>query len=154
MTGEQGTAQQGGEQSRLAGVMQSLFVRTHRAVYAGSGGLIGAGIGRIRWLLLTSTGRTTGQARVVVLRYFRDGNRLAVIASNWGKPNPPAWWLNLQANPEAQIQVGRKRMRLRARQANPEEQERLWQRAVRDYPGFADYQRRAGRAIPIVILEP
>jgi F420H(2)-dependent quinone reductase len=154
MAGERDTTQRGGQQSGLADAMQRLFARTHSAVYAASGGLIGAGIGNTRWLLLATTGRKTGQARVVVLRYLRDGGHLAVIASNWGKPSSPAWWLNLQANPEAEIQVGRQRMRVRARQANPEEQERLWQRAVRAYPGFAEYQRRIERPIPVVILEP
>jgi deazaflavin-dependent oxidoreductase (nitroreductase family) len=154
MAGEREAPQQGGGKPSLADVLQDLFVRTHRAVYAGSGGRIGAGIGTTRWLLLATTGRKTGQTRVVVLRYLRDGDRLAVIASNWGKPNAPAWWLNLQAHPEAAIQVGRQRMRVRARQANPEEQEQLWRRAVRDYPGFAEYQRRIERVIPVVILEP
>jgi deazaflavin-dependent oxidoreductase (nitroreductase family) len=142
------------QQSRFAHTMQGLVTRTHRAVYQWSGGLLGEYMGPMRALLLTTTGRKSGQPRAIPLGYFRDGENLALIASNWGRPNPPAWWLNLQAHPVAEVLVGRRRLGVRARQADAEEQTRLWQRAVRSYPPYARYQQGIERAIPVVILEP
>jgi deazaflavin-dependent oxidoreductase (nitroreductase family) len=143
-----------GSQSRLVDALRDLLTRTHRAVYTWSGGLLGEWLGPLRALLLTTTGRRTGQSRVLPLAYFRDGDNLALIASNFGRPNPPAWWLNLQAHPAATVQIGRRVLRVRARQATPAEQGRIWQRAVRAYPPWTTYQRRVSRLIPVVILEP
>ena len=155
MAGEQGTSgAPPRQQSGLAHTMQGLVTRTHRAVYQWSGGRLGEYMGPMRALLLTTTGRKSAQLRAIPLGYFRDGENFALIASNWGRPNPPAWWLNLQAHPEAEVLVGRRRLHVRARQANAEEQARLWQRAVRSYPPYARYQRGIERAIPVVILEP
>jgi deazaflavin-dependent oxidoreductase (nitroreductase family) len=134
--------------------LRGLLTRTHRAIYVGSGGLLGEWLGSIRALLLTTTGRHTGLPRVLPLAYFRDGDNLALIASNFGRPNPPAWWLNLQAHPEATVQIGRRIQRVRARQATPVEQDHIWRRAVRAYPPWESYQRRVSRLIPVVILEP
>ncbi len=147
-------AQRTGPQSRLAYALQGLLTRTHRAIYSGSGGLIGEWFGPMRTLLLTTTGRRSGQARVIPLTYFRDNANLALIASNFGRANPPAWWLNLQAQPEADVRMGRQEMRVRARQANPEEQARIWRQAVHIYRPYEEYQRRTNRTIPVVILEP
>ena len=76
-----------------------------------------------------------------------------IVASNGGAPNHPAWFLNLQANPEADIQVGRRRFRVRAREVRDAERERLWARIVRINPGYAVYQKRTARQIPVVVLE-
>jgi deazaflavin-dependent oxidoreductase (nitroreductase family) len=146
-------ARRPGSQSRLAGALQNLLTRTHRSIYLWSGGLLGEWLGPLRALLLTTTGRRTGQPRVLPLAYFRDGTNLALIASNFGRPNPPAWWLNLQAQPAAMVQIGRRVQRVRARQATPAEQDRIWRRAVRAYPPWESYQRRVSRTIPVVILE-
>jgi deazaflavin-dependent oxidoreductase (nitroreductase family) len=82
-----------------------------------------------------------------------DGERLAVMPSNAGSHSPPAWWLNLQANPEAEVQRGRERWRVRARRATPEEADRLWPRMRESYSGFEAYQTYTDREQPIVLLE-
>lgn len=86
--------------------------------------------------------------------YVRDGDDLALIASKGGYPKNPAWFYNLRANPETYVQVGPERRRVKARVAGPDERPRLWDLAVRCWPGFEDYRARTDREIPIVILEP
>jgi deazaflavin-dependent oxidoreductase (nitroreductase family) len=105
-------------------------------------------------LLLTTTGRKTGQLRVTPLTYLTDGDRFALIASNAGYDNDPIWWLNLQAHPEATVQVWGRVLHVTAVRATPEEKTRLWPQVVRMYAGYADYQRRTTRAIPLVLLRP
>ena len=78
----------------------------------------------------------------------------AVLASNMGDARFPGWWYNLQASPEAGVRAGRRRVRVRARRAGPEEEERLWPRLEEVYSYYPDYRARAGREVPIVMLEP
>jgi deazaflavin-dependent oxidoreductase (nitroreductase family) len=85
--------------------------------------------------------------------YVEDGERLAVMPSNAGSHSPPAWWLNLQADPKAEVQRGRERWRVRARRATPEEADRLWPRMRESYSGFEAYQTFTDREQPIVLLE-
>ncbi|HEY7973751.1 MAG TPA: nitroreductase/quinone reductase family protein, partial [Ktedonobacterales bacterium] len=80
--------------------------------------------------------------------------QLVLIASNAGYDNDPAWWLNLQARPQAVAQVKGRSLRVRAVRATPEEKARLWPRVVEMYAGYADYQRRTARDIPLVMLQP
>src|SRR5919204_94844 len=80
---------------------------------------------RQRVLALTTSGRKSGQRRTTALGYLRDGEDFAVVASNSGLDSAPAWWLNLQANPEAEVDAEGERLRVRAREASPEEEERL-----------------------------
>ncbi len=105
-------------------------------------------------LLLHTIGRKTGRLRITPLCYVRDGERLVLIGSNGGAARDPAWLHNLRARPRALIQLGADRIEVRARDAEPDERERLWQRAVAMYPGYAEYQRRTDRRIPLVVLEP
>ena len=106
-------------------------------------------------LLLTTTGRKSGERYLFPLFYGRAGDGYFVIASKGGAPEHPGWYRNLRANPEVDIQVGTATMRARARTAAGEERARLWQRAVEIWPPFADYQRKAeGREIPVVVLDP
>jgi deazaflavin-dependent oxidoreductase (nitroreductase family) len=104
-------------------------------------------------LLLMTTGRRTGKRRTTPLMYGRDGDRLVLIASKGGDPKHPAWYLNLRGR-EAEVQIGGERRRVRARDADGEERERLWTLMVGLYPPYADYQTKTTRRIPVVVLEP
>jgi deazaflavin-dependent oxidoreductase (nitroreductase family) len=106
-------------------------------------------------LLLTTTGRKSGEKYLFPLFYGQAGESYFVIASKGGAPKHPVWYLNLVANPDVEIQVGSKKMRARARTANGAERARLWEQAVGFFPPYADYQQKsAGREIPVVVLDP
>lgn len=103
-------------------------------------------------LLLTTTGRKTGQPRTTPLIYLQDGDEWAVVASQGGLPRHPQWYLNLSANSDVEIQLGGERFAATARTANPEERVRLWGPLVAHYGDFATYQAWTEREIPVVIL--
>ena len=127
----------------------------HRAIYRVSGGRIGPWIpGLPRFLLLDHVGAKSGTKRTSPLVYFEDGDDVVIVASKGGFPKNPAWFHNLKANPETTIQIGRENRPVRARVATDAERERLWPRAVETYGGYAEYQERTDRKIPLVILEP
>ena len=107
-----------------------------------------------RFLVLHTTGRRSGQPRQTPLSYTKDGDTYVVIASDGGSPHHPDWYLNLEAQPDAEIEVGGRRRPVRAETVTGEERDRLWQRAVQSYGGYAGYQARTGREIPIVRLVP
>jgi F420H(2)-dependent quinone reductase len=130
------------------------FMGAHTALYRLSGGRIGGKMGSLRILLLTTTGRRSGQPRTVPLVFFEDGERLVVIASKGGDPKDPLWWENLRKSPEAEVQVGSERRRMRARLASAEERARLWPRVKRENPAYAAYEKRTTREIPVVLLQP
>jgi deazaflavin-dependent oxidoreductase (nitroreductase family) len=131
----------------------ALITSVHRFLYRTTGGRIGARSLGYRFLLLGCVGRRSGRERVVPLLYVADGERLVVVGSNAGDEREPHWWRNLQAKPEAWVQVGRSRLAVRAREASREEAERLWPRVLEAYTQFASYRERAGRPIPLVLLE-
>ena len=128
------------------------FMAGHTALYQLTGGRIGGKMGRLRILLLTTTGRRSGLPRTVPLVFFEDGERLVVIASKGGDPKDPLWWENLKKDPSAHVQVGAERRRMRARLASVEERARLWPRVNSENPAYAGYEKRTTREIPIVIL--
>ena len=132
----------------------SLMSKTHLFWYRLTGGMIGASIVGRRHLLLTTTGRKTGVQRTTPLMYLADGENLVVIASNGGNPRHPAWWLNLEKNPQAEVQVKNEKKRVTAEEATGEERERLWRAVVEVYAGYEDYRKTAEREIPVVILRP
>jgi len=107
-------------------------------------------------IVLTTTGAKTGLPRRVPLLAFPEGDDLVVIASSFGNPRHPAWYLNLRANPAVQVTFHGSRPRLYwAREAEGEERRRYWQRASQAYPGYEGYrQRAAGRQIPVIVLTP
>jgi deazaflavin-dependent oxidoreductase (nitroreductase family) len=105
-------------------------------------------------LLLTTTGRKTGQERTNTLYYFTDGGRYVVIASNAGHTKHPAWYFNLMAQPQARIQAGRTKVAVTGREAAGGEHEMLWAKALAMDSSYADYQAWTDRQIPIVILDP
>lgn len=131
-----------------------LFWRIHPRLYRWTGGRLGGRVMGMPVLLLTTTGRKSGQPRTRALMYLPDGDRYVVIASYLGEPRHPAWWLNLQAHPDAEIQVGSRRIPVRAREADGEERGRLWSAVVETQGDYAEYQRRTERRIPVVVLEP
>jgi len=105
-------------------------------------------------LTLRTTGRRSGQPRDSPVFYLQDANNYAIVASNAGSPRPPAWWLNLQAQPDAEARVRGTSHRVRARLASEAETEALWPRFVAMYAGYDHYQSIATRTLPVVILEP
>jgi deazaflavin-dependent oxidoreductase (nitroreductase family) len=106
-------------------------------------------------LLLTTTGRKSGQGYIFPLFYGRDGGSYFVIASKGGAPEHPGWYRNILANPLVGVQVGTETLQALARTATGEERERLWQQAVVFFPPYAEYAIKAGgREIPVVVLDP
>jgi deazaflavin-dependent oxidoreductase (nitroreductase family) len=129
------------------------FSAANIAVYRTTGGKLGGTMKGAPILLLTTTGRKSGKRRTLPLLYVEDEGTLAVIASKGGAPEHPAWYLNLRANPEVEVEIGRARKRMRAHTASGDERARLWQRAVAMYGPYADYQEKTDREIPVVVLE-
>jgi deazaflavin-dependent oxidoreductase (nitroreductase family) len=123
-------------------------------LYRLSGGRIGGRIAEAPVLLLTTTGRKSGQSRTAPVVYLVDGENLIVIGSNAGHSRTPAWSLNLQANPEAEVEVGRERRPVRARVATGEERAELWRKHNEQYSGFDEYEARTDRDIALFVLEP
>lgn len=126
----------------------------HTIVYRATNGVLGHHIpGLAPMLLLDHVGAKSGIKRTSPLLYIPDGENLVIVASKGGYPKHPAWFHNLQANPDTVVQVGSERRSVHARVAGPQERERLWPRVVDAYSGYAEYQERTGREIPLVILE-
>jgi F420H(2)-dependent quinone reductase len=105
-------------------------------------------------LLLDHVGAKSGKRRTTPLLYTKDGDDLIVIASKGGHPKNPGWYHNLKANPNTEVQVGPERRRVHAREADDDEYERLWSKAVAQYSGYAGYRKRTSRKkIPVIVLE-
>jgi F420H(2)-dependent quinone reductase len=122
----------------------------HRLVYRLTAGRA-AGAGTLE---LRTVGRRTGEPRMTLLHYLPDGDRLLVVASNAGGARDPAWWLNLAARPAAEVVLAGAVRPVTAREAVGTERDSLWGRLTVWNPDYADYQRRSGRRVPVVILEP
>jgi deazaflavin-dependent oxidoreductase (nitroreductase family) len=105
-------------------------------------------------LLLTHTGAKSGKQRTNPLAYFRDGDRYVVVASKGGAPANPDWYYNLIANPRAVIEVGNEQLEVVAEQAEPVERERIFAMINDLNPTFKEYEKKAGRIIPLMILSP
>jgi proline iminopeptidase len=105
-------------------------------------------------LLLTTTGRKSGEKFIFPLFYGEDGNSYIIVASKGGAPEHPGWYKNLFANPEVEVQVGTKKLKARARTATGEERARLWEKALKFWPPYADYAKKTPREIPVVLLDP
>ena len=141
--------------NRIVEVLFGPLLTVHQWLYETSDGRIGASLGGRPMLLLRTVGRRSGQPRTAALLYVRDGDAYAIVASKGGAPKHPAWFHNLIAQPDVEIQVGRERIRTRARIASGEERARLWARADEVNQGqYAEYQSRTSRVIPVVVLEP
>jgi deazaflavin-dependent oxidoreductase (nitroreductase family) len=134
-----------------------LATRAHAALIRLSGGRLRRSFlftGGMPILVLTTTGRKSGQRRSTPVGYLEHGDAFAVLASNAGNDRSPAWWLNLQANPSAEILVHRTRVPVTARRADTATEEALWSEFARLNPGFDEYRNLTERGIPVVILEP
>jgi deazaflavin-dependent oxidoreductase (nitroreductase family) len=132
---------------RLLGLLQ--------AVYEFTDGRIGSQIGPYRLLLLRTRGRRSGRRRTSELLYIEDGRDLVVVGSKGGSDSPPAWLLNLESDPQAEVQVGRLRLPVTARVlTRGARRDRLWREVSAVWPDYQRYQARSRRPIPVVVLEP
>lgn len=104
-------------------------------------------------LILTTTGRRSGEKRPVPLIYQPYADKLLVVASKGGADEPPSWYLNLEANPEVEVQVKGDRFTARARAATPEEKPDMWRTMVATWPDYDNYQKKTSREIPVIVLE-
>ena len=126
----------------------------HQLVYERTGGLVGHRLGRLRTLLLRTRGRKSGELRTAALLYLEDGEDRVVVGSKGGSDQPPAWLLNLETDPEVEVQVGTRRYPARARVATAAERLRFWPRFTRFWPDYERYQAQTSREIPLVVLTP
>jgi deazaflavin-dependent oxidoreductase (nitroreductase family) len=126
---------------------------SHVKAYRETGGERGYIWNNATTLLLTTKGRKSGEARTAPLIFVRDGEAYVIIASLGGAPKHPTWYLNLQADPHATLQVKAEVFPATARTADGAERERLWAKAVEAWPQYDDYQAKTDRRIPVVVLE-
>jgi F420H(2)-dependent quinone reductase len=127
----------------------------HAFVYRTTRGLVGHRFpGAPPTLLLDHVGAKSGTVRTTPLTYLRDGDDFVLVASKGGHPRNPAWYHNLRAHPDTTVQVGSSRRAVHARVATATERKRLWPKVVALYGGYATYQERTDREIPLVVLEP
>lgn len=143
----------GGQRSSFGNRVESLFTNVQVSLYRLSGGSIAGTFRGVPVLLLTTTGRKTGKKRTKPLLYLKDNDQVVLVASHAGASTHPTWWRNLQHNPYAEIQIKRTVQQVKAREATPEERERLWPKLVALYPDYETYQKRTTRTIPIVLLQ-
>jgi deazaflavin-dependent oxidoreductase (nitroreductase family) len=128
--------------------------KAHVTVYRMTRGRVLGSVAGMPVLLLTTAGRRSGKARTTPLTFLRDGTDLVVIASNGGADRPPDWSLNLQQTPRAVVRIGTDKLVVTARPASEQERERLWVVITATYAGYARYQERTTRRIPVVLLTP
>jgi deazaflavin-dependent oxidoreductase (nitroreductase family) len=138
---------------------QANWAKEHVERYRKTGGVDGHiwtghdGKGNFPCLLLTTKGRKSGETRTTPLIYGRDGDDYVIIASQGGRPNHPAWYLNLAANSRVEVQVEADEFAASARTADPGERGRLWKMMAGIYPPYDDYEAKAApREIPVVVL--
>ena len=131
-----------------------LFGQEHVDRYLATGGEEGHDWEGTQTLILTTTGRRSGRQRQHPLIYGRHGDDFLVVASKGGTPQHPAWYLNLVADPDVEIQVRDERIRAHARPASREEKPELWSIMTKEWPAYNSYQEQTEREIPVVVLEP
>lgn len=130
-----------------------LFGREHVRRYVETDGREGHEWNGAPTLILTTTGRRSGQQHSSALIYGQHGDDYLIVASRGGSDHPPAWYLNLQADPEVQVQVLADKFAARARTATQDEKPALWRQMTAIWPDYDNYQRRTERSIPVVVLE-
>ena len=130
-----------------------LFGNEHVKRYEESDGAEGHEWQGTTALILTTTGRKSGQQRKSPLIYQKYGDDYLVVASKGGADEPPAWYLNLEANPEVQVQVLGDKFTAHARTADGEEKPAMWEVMAKAWPAYNDYQKKTSRQIPVVVLE-
>jgi len=154
MSRDQSKTAQNQKDNAFEKAMKKLLVSFHRGLFQLSGGRLGTATSDREFLLLTTRGRVSGQERTIPIFFFRDRRRSIIIASNWGSQQHPQWWLNLQADPHARVQIGKQNIEVVASQADGEERARLWTEVTRRHKEFLTYQQGTTRTIPVVILTP
>ena len=136
-------------------VVNHRFTRFHRWLIRRTGGRVpGAGVLGLEIIMITTRGRRTGAPRTVPLGAIRDGGAWLVVASNAGHDEMPAWALNTRVDPTVTVEHRGGATPYRAHEALGDELARLWPMVIDAYPGYADYQRRTRRTIPLFVLEP
>ncbi len=141
-------------QERLGHHAVQYMTGLNSVVYRLTGGRVAGSLSSgAQLLLLTTTGRRTGRSRCVPLLYLDHGEALVLVASRGGMSGHPAWYLNLQATPEAVAEIGRAQIPVVARPATSAERDELWPRLVGLYRHFDTYQKRTERQIPLVVLD-
>jgi deazaflavin-dependent oxidoreductase (nitroreductase family) len=149
-------------EAKLAPNMPEWMVK-HVNLYLASGGSEGQmykidvpGRGEITApaLLLTTTGRKSGEKFIFPLFYGTEGGSYIIVASKGGAPEHPGWYRNILVNPDVEVQAGTTKVKARARTASGEERSRLWKKALEFWPPYADYALKTEREIPVVVLDP
>jgi deazaflavin-dependent oxidoreductase (nitroreductase family) len=131
-----------------------LYGQEHIDRYLATDGKEGHDWNGTQALILTTTGRKSGKERLTPLIYGRHGDDYLVVASKGGTPENPDWYINLEANPEVDIQVWGDKLHGRARTATPAEKTELWPIMTKEWPDYDEYQKKTDRDIPIVVIEP
>ena len=129
-----------------------LYGQEHVDRYRETGGAEGHDWQGTKTLLLTTTGRRSGEKREHPLIYGRHGDDYLIVASKGGAPGHPAWYLNLEADPSVELQVGEERFPATARTATPDEKPELWKIMTAEWPAYDEYQTKTDRDIPVVVL--
>jgi deazaflavin-dependent oxidoreductase (nitroreductase family) len=133
---------------------QRFVTGLHSRIYRWTGGRIGSRFGKVENVLLTTTGRRSGAKRTTPLSVLPMGSELVLVASNGGAQRDPDWFLNLTADPSVVVQRGAHRLAMQARPATAAERTELWSKVTSLYKGYATYQTRTEREIPLVICTP
>ena len=129
------------------------FTQAHVRTYRLSGGRLWGSFKGSPVLLVDHVGRKSGKKHTSPLIYGRDGDDLVIVASKGGAKKNPLWWLNLKEHPDTTVQVGSEKRSVHAREATPEEKQRLWPMMVDVYAPYEEYQRKTQRDIPVIVLE-
>jgi deazaflavin-dependent oxidoreductase (nitroreductase family) len=140
--------------SRPLKLAMKYFARAHIGVYQRTNGFIGA---KLLWFpaaLITTKGRKSGRPRTTPTLYLTDGDRVILPASFGGRDADPAWYLNIESNPEVHVQIRSEHFDLKARDATDDERKRYWPRLIKMYPPYRGYRQAADRVIPMVVCEP
>jgi proline iminopeptidase len=133
---------------------ETLYGAEHVRTYRETGGKVGHDWKRgSKILLLTTTGRTTGEPRTTPLIYEEDGDRYVIVASKGGAPEDPGWYRNLTKDPDVELQVWDEVFPARAYTAEGQERARLWELAAKQWPDYDAYAKKTDREIPVVVLE-
>lgn len=133
--------------------LMKIFWQIHLNLYRWSSGRLIRTIRGLPVLLLTTTGKKTGLPRTKALMYLPYGKDFAVIASNLGEDNHPAWWINLKAEPTATVQIGKEQFTVRAREVEGYEREKIWKAIAEINSDYEQYRQWTSRRIPVVVLE-
>jgi len=140
--------------SAALALLLKYFARAHIWVYQRTNGRLGA---KLLWFpaaLLTTTGRKSGRPRVTATLYLRDGDRVVLPASFFGRGEHPMWYRNLKQDAKVHVQIGREHLDLVARDATERERKSYWPKLTRIYPPYRSYREATDRVIPLVICEP